>query len=79
MLKLNGWPVALTSYKALLKNKKRYGTSCPTSFSVLILKKDLSHVIFYQIAKFHSLIVFCSWDTGQFMSFEILVVQPVTS
>ena len=33
--------------KTFLKNKKRSGSSLPTSFSVRFLKKNISHIIFY--------------------------------
>ena len=42
ILKLSSRPLALTSYKAFLKNKKRSGTSLPTSFSAWFLKNNIS-------------------------------------
>ena len=60
--KLNCRPLAFTSYKAFLKNKKRSGTSLPASFSAWFLKKYISVVILYYLTKFHCLVVFTSWD-----------------
>ena len=39
ILKLSRRPLAITSYKAFLKNKKMSGTSLPPSFSARVLKK----------------------------------------
>ena len=45
-------------YTACLKSKKkRFGTSLPASFPAWFLKKNISHC----------LIVFISWDVGQYM------------
>ena len=35
-------PLALTSYKAFLKNKKKPGTSLPTSFCFILLTGQVS-------------------------------------
>ena len=45
ILKLSCRPFSFTSYKVFLKNKKRSGTSFVTSFSLLFLRKFISHVI----------------------------------
>ena len=55
-----------TSYKALLK-KKWAGTSTPASFSAWFSKKNIHLVTLYYQTKFHCLIVFTSWDIGQYM------------
>ena len=47
ILKRNWGPLAFTSYKAFLKNKKRSGTSLPTLFSAWFLKKNIYLVIFH--------------------------------
>ena len=59
-------PLAFTSYKAFLKNKKRSGTSLPTSFSAWFFKKNIS-VIFYYLTKFQCLVAFTSWDIKQYV------------
>ena len=53
--------------KTFLKNKKRSGTILPVSFSVWFLKKNISLVIFYYLTKFKCLVVFTSWDIGQYV------------
>ena len=40
-------PLAFTSYKAFLKNKKMSRTSLPASFSALFFKKNISLFTFY--------------------------------
>ena len=57
-LKLSCRPLAFTSSKAFLKNKKRSGTSLPASFFAWFLKKNIYLVIFYYLIKFHDLVVF---------------------
>ena len=52
-LKLRCRPLAFTSYKAFIKNKKRSRTSLPTSFSAWFLKKNVSVVIFYYLTNFN--------------------------
>ena len=42
VLKLSCRPLAFTSYKAFLKNKKRSATNLPGSFSAWLLKKNIS-------------------------------------
>ena len=66
-LKLSCRPFAFTSYKAFLKNKKRFGTSLPASFSAWFFKKNISVVIFYYLTKFQCLVAFISWDIGQYV------------
>ena len=43
ILKLSCRPLAFTSFKVFLKNKKRYETSLPVSFPVWFLKKKKLH------------------------------------
>ena len=49
MLRLSSKPLAITSYKAFLKNKKRSGIRLPASISAWFLKKNISIVIFYYL------------------------------
>ena len=46
ILKLICKPLAFTSYKAFLKNKKRSRASLSTTFWVWFFKKNVSHVMF---------------------------------
>ena len=66
-MKLSCRPLAFTSYKPFLKNKSRAGTSLPASFSARFLKKNISFVIFYYLAKCHCLVVFTLRDVGQYV------------
>ena len=52
-LKLSSRPLPFTSYKAILKHRKKSGTSLPASFPACFLKKNISLVIFYYLTKFH--------------------------
>ena len=54
-LKLSCGPLAFTSSKAFIKNKKRSGTSLPVSLFTWYLKKNISVVIFYYLTKFQCL------------------------
>ena len=45
LLKLRYCPLAFTFCKSFLKNKKRSGTSLPSSFSAWLLKKNISRVV----------------------------------
>ena len=65
MLKLSCRPLAFTSYKAFLKNK-RSGTSFLASFSAWFLKKSISLVIFHYLTKFHCPAAFTLWDNVQY-------------
>ena len=47
--------------------KNRYRTSLPASFYASVLKKNISHVIFYSLTKSQCLIAFTSWDIGQYV------------
>ena len=42
--------------------RKGFGNSFPTLFCVWFFKKNVFHVILYQLTKFHLLIDFTSWD-----------------
>ena len=68
------WPPCF--YKAFLKNKKRSGTSLPTSFSTWFLKKNISVVIFSYLTKFQCLVAFNSWDIGQYVYCNCLLTLP---
>ena len=71
-LKLSCWPPAFTSIEAFLKSTKSSGTSLPVSFSERRTKKNIFHFIFYQMPKFHYLIVITFWDIGGNMSIVII-------
>ena len=75
ILKLSWRPLAFTSYKAFLKNRKRSGISLRTSFSAWFLKKNLSLVIFYELTKFYCLVAFTSWDLGQYVYCSCLLTS----
>ena len=75
ILKLSRRPLAFTSDKAFLKNKKESRTSLPVSFSALFLKDNISLVIFCYLTKFHCLVVFTSWDIGQYMYCNYLLTR----
>ena len=55
--------------------RKRSGTSFSTKFCAYLLKKNVSHVAFYQVTKFHSLIAFTSWDIGQYVYYNCLLTR----
>ena len=74
-MKLSSTPIAFISYKAFLQNKKRSGTSLPASFSIWFVKKNLSIVIFYYLTKFHCLVVFTSWDIGQYVQCNCFLIR----
>ena len=59
-------PLAFISYKAFFKNKRKSGASLAASFSGWFLKKNIS-VIFYYLTKFQCLVVFTSWNIGQYV------------
>ena len=65
--KLSCRPVAFTSHKAFLKNKKRSGTSLLTSFSAWFLKKNISAVIFSYLIKFQCLVAFNQLVTSKIL------------
>ena len=67
ILKTRCWPVALALYKAFSKTNKRSKIIFLTSLSAWSLKKSVSQVIFYQLAWFNCLLVFSSWDIGQYV------------
>ena len=48
-LRLSSKPLAISSYKAFLKNKQRSGICLPASISAWFLKKNISIVIFYYL------------------------------
>ena len=58
ILKLRCWPIAFTSCKAFLENKKWSGISLFASFSTWSLKKNISYDLFYLLTKFYYLIAF---------------------
>ena len=56
ILRLGSRPLALLSYKAFLKNKKRSEKIFPASFSEWFLKKNSFIVMFYYLINFHCLV-----------------------
>ena len=47
--------------------RKGYGNSFSTKFCVWFSKRNISHVVFYQLTNFHCLIAFTYWDIGQYV------------
>ena len=43
------------------------GTGFTTTFYVWLSKKNVSYAIFYELTKFHCLVVFTCWDIGQYV------------
>ena len=70
---LNCRPPAFASYRTFLKNKTRSRTFLPSSFSALVLNKNIYLVIFYYLIKFHSLVTFTSWDIGKYRYYNCLL------
>ena len=58
IVKLRCWPLASSSYKASLKNKKTPGTSLHASFSAWFLNKHISHATFYYVTNFFVWLIF---------------------
>ena len=76
VLKRSCRTLAFTSYKAFSKNKKRSGTNLPVSFSAQFLKKNISQeVVFYKQTKFRCLVAFTSWDIGQYVYCNRLLIK----
>ena len=75
ILTLSCRPLAFTSYRAFLKNKKRSRTSLPASFSAWFLKKNISFAIVNYLTKFHCLVTFTSWDIGQYVYCHCLLTS----
>ena len=75
ILKLSCRPLAFTSYKAFLKNKKRSGTSLPASFSLHGFWRKIFLVLLFYLTKFQCLAAFASWDIGQYVYCNSLVTR----
>ena len=75
ILKLSYRPLAFTSYKVFLKNKKRSWISLPVLFSALFLEKNISIVIFCYLTKFHCLVPFTCWNIGPYMYCNCLLTR----
>ena len=68
ILKLRCGALTFTSCKAFPKNKKKFGSSLPRSFSAWFLKKkSLMLYILYQMPKLHCLIAFTSWGPEKYI------------
>ena len=74
-MKLRCKPLAFTSRKTILKNKKSSGTNLPALFSAWCLKKNIFLVIFYYLTKFHCLVALNSWDIGQYVYCNCLLTR----
>ena len=74
-LKLRFRSLGFASYKVFLRNKRRSKTSLPSSFFAWFLKKNMSLVTFYKLTKFHCLIAFTSWDIGQYVYCNCLLIR----
>ena len=61
--------------KSFFKNNKRSGNSLLASISAWFLKKNISLIIFHQLAKFHCLVAFTSWDIGQYVYWNCLLTS----
>ena len=61
--------------KNFFKNKEKSGTSVPVSFSVWLFKKKLLLLHLYCRAKFLCLVVFISWDIGQYVYCTCLLTR----
>ena len=75
ILKLSCRPLAFTLFKNFFKNKGKSGTSVPVSFSVWLFKKKLLLLHLYCRAKFLCLVVFISWDIGQYVYCTCLLTR----
>ena len=78
ILKLRCWPIAFTSCKVFLENKKWSRISLFAPFSTWFLKKNISYGLFYLLTKFYYLIAF----TLRYLAIcllQLFVSQFVTS
>ena len=64
ILKLCCRSFAFTSFKAFLKNKKRYGTSV----SIILEERYITVGIIHWLVRFHCRVAFTSRDFGKYMS-----------
>ena len=71
ILKLTCWLLAFISYQAFLKNKKRSETNLLVFLSTLLLKNNISHVIFLLEILGNSCIVITYFPVDEFINFEI--------
>ena len=55
--------------------RKGSGNSLSTTFCVWFLKKNVSHIIFCQVTKFHCVIVFTSVGIGQYIHCNCLLTK----
>ena len=66
-------------YAQLWILRKEYGTSFSTTFCVRFLDKNISQITFHWLTKFHCLIPFTSWDIEQYVHYNYLFPQFMTS
>ena len=71
ILKLTCWLLAFISYQTFLKNKKRSETNLLVFLSTLLLKNNISHVIFLLEILSNSCIVITYFPVDEFINFEI--------
>ena len=62
-------------YAQFLFFRKCSRNSFSTTLCVWFFKKNFYHVIFCWLTKFHCLIVFSSWNIGQFVYFNCLLTR----
>ena len=55
--------------------RKGSGTSFSNTFCVWFFKKNVSHVTFYWLTKFHCLVPFTSWDIRQYVQCKCLLTR----
>ena len=55
--------------------RKSPETSFWTTFCVWFFKENVSNVIFYHLTRFHCLIAFSSWDIGQYVYWNYLLLS----
>ena len=92
ILKLRWWSLALTSYKAFLKNKKRCGTSLPISFLIFEKKMFLKLysinwsnftvwlLLFYEklgTVMFIAIVCFAVCDVTNFEIYLSFLIRPI--
>ena len=53
-------------------SRKVSGSNFSTTFGVRFFEKNLPRVIFYYLIKFRCLVVFTSWDIGQYVYYNYL-------
>ena len=68
---LDCWCRDMLNFDSLEKCLNKFSTT----FCVWFSKKNIFHVIFYQLTKFHCLIAFTSWNIGQYVYCSCLLTR----